>query len=209
MYTPSTHLKNVSIFFRISTMTDTTQRTAGAFALSQHQYDKNECMKVVKDLREKYSSKIDSELGNWIDDLSKAMPGSNLSDDPISRERWRIIFVKMAAMPKDLETFSVKFCLHKDFCDTLNIIYRQKNHDYGDSFAKVRSVVPNSILVRLMDKLERLKTLLGKGEQAQVIDESIDDTLMDMASYCIMELVERRLELDALNEKRESEPPKP
>lgn len=190
-------------------MTDTTQRTAGAFALSQHQYDKNECMKVVKDLREKYSSKIDSELGNWIDDLSKAMPGSNLSDDPISRERWRIIFVKMAAMPKDLETFSVKFCLHKDFCDTLNIIYRQKNHDYGDSFAKVRSVVPNSILVRLMDKLERLKTLLGKGEQAQVIDESIDDTLMDMASYCIMELVERRLELDALNEKRESEPPKP
>ena len=118
MYTPSTHPKNVSIFFRISTMTDTTQRTAGAFALSQHQYDKNECMKVVKDLREKYSSKIDSELGNWIDDLSKAMPGSNLSDDPISRERWRIIFVKMAAMPKDLETFNVKFCLHKDFCDT-------------------------------------------------------------------------------------------
>lgn len=182
-------------------MTDTTQRTAGAFALSQHQYDKNECMKVVKDLREKYSSKIDSELGNWIDDLSKAMPGSNLSDDPISRERWRIIFVKMAAMPKDLETFNVKFCLHKDFCDTLNIIYRQKNHDYGDSFAKVRSVVPNSILVRLMDKLERLKTLLGKGEQAQVIDESIDDTLMDMANYCIMELVERRLERYELDEK--------
>ena len=182
-------------------MTDTTQRTAGAFALSQHQYDKNECMKVVKDLREKYSSKIDSELGNWIDDLSKAMPGSNLSDDPISRERWRIIFVKMAAMPKDLETFNVKFCLHKDFCDTLNIIYRQKNHDYGDSFAKVRSVVPNSILVRLMDKLERLKTLLGKGEQAQVIDESIDATLMDMANYCIMELVERRLERYELDEK--------
>ncbi len=182
-------------------MTDTKQQTAGAFVLPAPQYDKTECMKVVNDLREKYSSKIDSELGSWIDDLSKAMPGSNLSDDPISRERWRIIFVKMAAMPKDLETFNVKFCLHKDFCDTLNIIYRQKNHDYGDSFAKVRSVVPNSILVRLMDKLERLKTLLGKGEQAQVTDESIDDTLMDMANYCIMELVERRLERYELNEK--------
>lgn len=182
-------------------MTDTKQQTAGAFVLPAPQYDKTECMKVVNDLREKYSSKIDSELGSWIDDLSKAMPGSNLSDDPISRERWRIIFVKMAAMPKDLETFNVKFCLHKDFCDTLNIIYRQKNHDYGDSFAKVRSVVPNSILVRLMDKFERLKTLLGKGEQAQVIDESIDDTLMDMANYCIMELVERRLERYELNEK--------
>ena len=182
-------------------MTDTKQQTAGAFVLPAPQYDKTECMKVVNDLREKYSSKIDSELGSWIDDLSKAMPGSNLSDDPISRERWRIILVKMAAMPKDLETFNVKFCLHKDFCDTLNIIYRQKNHDYGDSFAKVRSVVPNSILVRLMDKLERLKTLLGKGEQAQVTDESIDDTLMDMANYCIMELVERRLERYELNEK--------
>ena len=72
-----------------------------------------------------------------------------------------------------------------------------------------------------MDKLERLKTLLGKGEQAQVVDESIYDTLIGMANYCIMEVVERRLELDALNEKiklrlnekRESEPqeepPKP
>lgn len=202
-------------------MEETKQQTAGAFTLTPHEYDKTECMRVVNDLREKYSAKIDSEFESWIDDLSKALPGSNLSDDPISRERWRIIFAKMAAMPKDLEIFNIKLCLHKDFCDTLNIIYRQKNHDYGDSFAKVRSVVPNAILVRLMDKLERLKTLLGKGEQAQVVDESIYDTLIDMANYCIMEVVERRLELDApnekfkqrLNEKRESEPqeepPKP
>lgn len=202
-------------------MTDTKQPTAGAFVLAPHEYDKTECMKVVNDLREKYSAKIDSEFESWIDDLSKALPGSNLSDDPISRERWRIIFAKMAAMPKDLEIFNVKLCLHKDFCDTLNIIYRQKNHDYGDSFAKVRSVVPNAILVRLMDKLERLKTLLGKGAQAQVVDESIYDTLIDMANYCIMEVVERRLELDALNEKikqrlnekcesePQEEPPKP
>lgn len=202
-------------------MTVTKQQTAGAFGLAPHEYDKTECMKVINDLREKYSAKIDSEFESWIDDLSKALPGSNLSDDPISRERWRIIFAKMAAMPKDLEIFNVKLCLHKDFCDTLNIIYRQKNHDYGDSFAKVRSVVPNAILVRLMDKLERLKTLLGKGEQAQVVDESIYDTLIDMANYCIMEVVERRLELDALNEKikqrlnekcesePQEEPPKP
>ena len=181
-------------------MTDTKQQqTAGAFVLAPHEYDKNECMKVVNDLREKYSAKIDSEFENWIDDLSKALPGSNLSDDPISRERWRIIFAKMAAMPKDLETFNIKLCLHKDFCDTLNIIYRQKNHDYGDSFAKVRSVVPNAIIVRLMDKLERLKTLLGKGEEAQVIDEGVDDTLMDMANYCIMELIERKFERQELN----------
>lgn len=180
-------------------MTDTKQQAAGAFTLASNQYDKNECLKVVNDLREKYSSKINSELGDWIDDLSNALPGSNLSDDPISRERWRIIFLKIMVTPTDLGNFQVKFSLHKDLCDTLNVIYRQKNHDYGDSFAKVRAVVPNSILVRLMDELERLKTLLGMGEQAQVLDESIYDTLMDMANYCIMELVERRLELDELN----------
>ena len=50
-----------------------------------------------------------------------------------------------------------------------------------------------------MDKLERLKTLLGKGEQAQVIDEVVDDTLMDMANYCIMELIERKFERQELN----------
>ena len=96
---------------------------------------------------------------------------------------------------------TAKVTQHKLICDTLTSIYRQKNHDYGDSFAKVREIVHNSVLVRLMDKLERLKTLMGKGEQAQVIDEGVDDTLMDMANYCIMELIERQFERQELNEK--------
>lgn len=96
---------------------------------------------------------------------------------------------------------TAKVTQHKLICDTLTSIYRQKNHDYGDSFAKVREIVHNSVLVRLMDKLERLKTLMGKGEQAQVIDEGVDDTLMDMANYCIMELIERKFERQELNEK--------
>ena len=94
-----------------------------------------------------------------------------------------------------------KIEIHKSLCDQLNDIYSRKNADYGDSFAKVREIVHNSVLVRLMDKLERLKTLLGKGEQAQVIDEGVDDTLMDMANYCIMELIERQFERQELNEK--------
>lgn len=98
---------------------------------------------------------------------------------------------------------TAKVTQHKLICDTLTEIYKQKNHDYGDSFAKVREIVHNSVLVRLMDKLERLKTLMGKGEQAQVIDECVDDTLMDMANYCIMELIERQFERQELNEKTE------
>ena len=86
-----------------------------------------------------------------------------------------------------------KIAIHRDMCGKLNTTYAAKNHDYGDSFAKTRVVVPNAILVRLHDKLNRLTTLMT-GENAMVKDESIDDTLLDLANYALMELVEREAE---------------
>lgn len=83
-----------------------------------------------------------------------------------------------------------KLKIHEDICKQLNLLYENKNSDYGDSFEKVRQEYPEAIIIRLMDKLERLKTLY-KVKQSKV-DESIEDTLMDMANYCIMELVEIR-----------------
>lgn len=71
--------------------------------------------------------------------------------------------------------------------------YERKNADYGDSFAKTRALVPNAILVRLHDKLNRVTSLMLKGDQ-KVSDESIEDTLLDMANYCLMELTERAYE---------------
>lgn len=90
-----------------------------------------------------------------------------------------------------------KIEIHKSLCDQLNDIYSRKNADYGDSFAKVRREVPNAILVRLMDKMERIKTLLLNGERLQVTDEKVDDTLLDLANYCLMEVVERRNDKEA------------
>lgn len=90
-----------------------------------------------------------------------------------------------------------KIELHKTLCDQLNDIYSRKKADYGDSFAKVRKEVPNAILVRLMDKMERITTLLLNGERLQVADEKVDDTLLDLANYCLMEVVERRKEKEA------------
>lgn len=81
---------------------------------------------------------------------------------------------------------------HLEICNILNDIYARKNHDYGDSFAKLRNELPGAILVRIYDKYSRLKTLMEGAEQ-KVMDESIDDTLMDLANYCIMELVERKM----------------
>lgn len=79
---------------------------------------------------------------------------------------------------------------HKKICAELSEIYEKKNNDYGNSFSILRDEYPDSILIRIFDKYNRLKTLI-KGETQQVNDESIDDTLVDMANYCIMELIER------------------
>lgn len=88
--------------------------------------------------------------------------------------------------------------IHQQICRELTEIYRQKNSAYGDSFAALRAEVPNAVLVRIFDKYSRLKNLLGGSNDMEikqfVKSESIEDTLKDLANYCIMELVERRLE---------------
>lgn len=81
--------------------------------------------------------------------------------------------------------------IHKVICDQLHAQYAAKNADYGNSFAKTRSKYENAILIRLHDKFSRLEELLGSG-RIPCVDESVDDTLADLANYCIMELVERR-----------------
>ena len=91
--------------------------------------------------------------------------------------------------------------MFKKICTQMADTYEKKNHDYGNSFVELRKQFPNAVLVRLFDKYMRLKTLMT-GEQAQV-DESIEDTLIDLANYAIMELVERRTERDATDEKKD------
>lgn len=90
-----------------------------------------------------------------------------------------------------------KECIHWTICRDLHDTYKAKNADYGDSFAMVRNKYPNAILIRLNDKLNRLETLMN-GAKRHVNDESVDDTLLDLANYCIMELVERRHKVEAV-----------
>ena len=87
-----------------------------------------------------------------------------------------------------------KSILHKDICEELTSTYTKKNHDYGDSFALVRNKVPNAIMVRIYDKVNRLDSLLLNDKEIMIEDEKIEDTLLDLANYCIMEVIERRLE---------------
>lgn len=98
--------------------------------------------------------------------------------------------VEMTEEQKEREN-DAKECIHWTTCKELFETYKAKNADYGDSFAQVREKYPNAILIRLNDKLNRLETLMNGAEQ-HVNDESIEDTLLDLANYCIMELVERK-----------------
>lgn len=79
--------------------------------------------------------------------------------------------------------------------DELRELYRAKNHDYGDSFGESYAewglVSP---CIRLSDKVNRLKSLTQKNRA--VTDESVEDTLVDLACYAIMTLVELRLDGD-------------
>ena len=64
--------------------------------------------------------------------------------------------------------------------------YTLKNSDYGDSFSQsVKEFGPVAGVVRISDKFNRLKSLLS-GKEQKVNDESVLDTLTDMACYCIM-----------------------
>ena len=83
--------------------------------------------------------------------------------------------------------------IHAKICQSMTDLYERKNHDYGDSFAKMRKEFDNEILIRIYDKFSRLKTLKS-GATQKVSDESIKDTLFDLANYCIMELVEMEMD---------------
>lgn len=64
--------------------------------------------------------------------------------------------------------------------------FKKKNHDYGNSFEQSLDEEGLAAMrIRGGDKWLRFKNL-SKGENPLVKDESIRDTLLDLANYCIM-----------------------
>lgn len=80
---------------------------------------------------------------------------------------------------------------HSLICKEINELYARKNHDYGGSFHQ--TFVEEGFAmsrIRLSDKLNRFKTLSRGGATQKVGDESIRDTLIDLANYAIMTVLE-------------------
>ena len=77
-------------------------------------------------------------------------------------------------------------------CKEMTELYDLKNMDYGDSFGKSFEEWGMPMpCIRLTDKLNRLCSLTKNFSQ-RVQDESIEDTLKDLANYSIMTLIELR-----------------
>ena len=74
----------------------------------------------------------------------------------------------------------------KEMCE----LHRAKDADYGNSFGETfRKLGIISAVTRISDKYNRLVNLSTKIGEANA-DESLEDTLKDMAAYAIMTIVE-------------------
>lgn len=83
-----------------------------------------------------------------------------------------------------------KYETHVAICQKLSEIYKKKNTDYGDSFGDgMREYGMIMPVIRIEDKFRRFKRLALGGVQ-NVKDESIKDTLLDLANYAVITLVE-------------------
>lgn len=70
--------------------------------------------------------------------------------------------------------------------------YEKKNADYGDSFGKsVENYGFIAALTRMSDKFNRIENLI-LGAKNKVPDESLEDTLLDLACYSVMTLMQLR-----------------
>lgn len=92
---------------------------------------------------------------------------------------------------------------HRKLCLDLNALYLAKNTDYGDAFHTLflQEGIATS-RIRLGDKYYRFCSLTRGENEQQVTDESVRDTLIDLANYALMSV----MELDRLDKKeKESE----
>lgn len=72
-------------------------------------------------------------------------------------------------------------------------IHEAKNTDYGNSFELAARMlgrpVVEVLLSRMADKLARACNLVSRNGQAAVKEESLADTLLDLANYAVLAVV--------------------
>ena len=79
---------------------------------------------------------------------------------------------------------------HKELCEKIHEVYKQKNNAYGDSFGKsFDDWGIAACAIRLSDIWNRFANLATHPEVDKG-DEAIVDTLLDLANYSLMTIME-------------------
>lgn len=98
---------------------------------------------------------------------------------------------------------------HEQICNEIHEMYIKKNADYGDSVGELYEKLGDiSFLTRISDKYHRLMNLMcdSDGYKRKDINyESVDDTIQDLANYCIIWLMEREMKKEYIDEVEEVE----
>ena len=76
-------------------------------------------------------------------------------------------------------------------CKELARVLKEKNKKYGDSFSKTVDEYGNAvILLRIQDKLNRLKQLLILKDDCfdfkEAVTEAVEDNFLDLAGYAVL-----------------------
>lgn len=88
----------------------------------------------------------------------------------------------------DMETTNTNVKKFNEIVCKMADTYEKKNADYGDSFGQTCDEFGIiAAIVRMNDKMNRIKQLSKKN--ALVTDESIKDTILDLANYAVMTLM--------------------
>lgn len=151
----------------------------------------------VQDLAKSIGNITDEDLDELIMNTKEENPRQHIKDYQLQASKEQIDFIdKVTAKYPVFSTHEVPAdnILLNDMRDTFSECLTTaiaKNSDYGgfskDPFANFKNStivnvpVEKGIMVRMMDKVSRITTLLDK--EAKVKDESIQDTLMDLINY--------------------------
>lgn len=80
----------------------------------------------------------------------------------------------------------------RQIAEEIAVLYEKKDRAYGNSFSQTfEKLGIISAVTRISDKYNRLCNL-ATNKDIDNLGESIEDTLKDMAAYCIMTLMEIR-----------------
>jgi hypothetical protein len=177
----------------LNTGPDTTENI-NEVDLQQEERVKKFCeeIKKIRELRNAAPAYIPDDVVSDIEEVTfdmrdhvKEFPGAGKKCPHALMELERNKNVSPGDKPADYYTYG-------RILERMDDTHRKKNSDYGDAAYKgYKKFGDYYFMVQLHNKYQRLESLTIGNKTQQVNDESIDDTLLDMANYAVMYLESR------------------